>query len=406
MDTILNSLARIGDKRVFGVSTEDFLVVAFVMAVSFFARRFIAYRLMQLLQRWVKQTQTHIDDRLLDVIKRPLELAPIVMGLYFSVEILQPKADFRAFMDKGVHSLIVIAVFWALHEAVGPAIAIAQAGAHRIGQMTIDWAARALRIITMILGLMTVLEIWGIKVGALLAGLGLIGVAVALGAQDLFRNLIAGFLIMGERRFDVGDWICAAGVVEGNVERLGFRSTLVRRFDLAPVYVPNAKLVDQSLINFSRMLHRRIYWTISLEYRLTEAQLRRIRDRIERWLTDDPDFLDPPQASLIVRIEGFAPSAIKLLIYTYTQTSNWSEWLGLKERLALAIKAIVEEEGAAFAFPSQTLYVEGVVPDVKDDPALVTTSDVVVGPSKTEAAACARPSKSSVDERKASNRRK
>jgi len=95
------------------------------------------------------------------------------------------------------------------------------------------------------LGFATVLQVWGIQVGPILAGLGLFGVAVALGAQDLFRNLIGGLCVLIEKRFKVGDWIMVDGVVEGTVEHIGFRSTKVIRFDLSPVFVPNQKLSDK-----------------------------------------------------------------------------------------------------------------------------------------------------------------
>ena len=123
-------------------------------------------------------------------------------------------------------------------------------------------------------GAATILEIWGIKIGPILAGLGLFGVAVALGAQDLFKNLISGFLVIAEKRFNPGDWIRVDGEVEGTVETINFRSTLVRRFDKAPVFVPNSKLSDNSVINFSSMTFRRIYWVIGVEYRTTVDQLR------------------------------------------------------------------------------------------------------------------------------------
>ena len=95
----------------------------------------------------------------------------------------------------------------------------------------IDWIIKAIKVLIIILGAAAVLELWGIKIGPIIAGLGLFGVAVALGAQDLFKNLISGILVLVERRFQVGDWIFVEGVIEGTVESIGFRSTVVRRFD-------------------------------------------------------------------------------------------------------------------------------------------------------------------------------
>ena len=123
--------------------------------------------------------------------------------------------------------------------------------------------------------------------------------AVALGAQDLFKNLISGILIIAEKRFNIGDWIKVEGVVEGTVEAIGFRSTFVRRFDKAPVFVPNAKLSDNSLINFSSMSHRRIYWRIGVEYRTTIEMLREIRNNIENYILESDAFAHPPEVSTL-----------------------------------------------------------------------------------------------------------
>ena len=118
----------------------------------------------------------------------------------------------------------------------------------------------------------------GIRVGPVIAGLGLFGVAVALGAQDLFKPNKWNYDTDG-KRFTVGDVILVSGEVEGVVEQIGFRSTLVRRFDSTPVMVPNYKFAEQSVTNYTRRHHRRIRWLIGLEYRTTIEQLKNIRNQ-------------------------------------------------------------------------------------------------------------------------------
>lgn len=208
----------------------------------------------------------------------------------------------------------------------------------------------------------TILQTWGVQVAPIIAGLGLFGVAVALGAQDLFKNLIGGVSILVERRFGMGDWILVDGVVEGTVEKIGFRSTLVRRFDKAPVYVPNQKLADNAVTNFSAMTYRRISWKIGLEYRTTVDQLRRIRDGIEDYIANNDAFVKPPLAARFVRVDSFADSSIDIMIYCFTHTIVWGEWLVAKEELATNVKRIVEDAGAGFAFPSRSIYVETMPP--------------------------------------------
>ncbi|MCH7807439.1 MAG: mechanosensitive ion channel family protein, partial [Proteobacteria bacterium] len=184
-------------------------------------------------------------------------------------------------------------------------------------------------------------------------------------AQDMFKNLIAGLFVIGERRFHKGDWIRVDGVVEGTVEQIGFRTTLVRRFDKAPVYVPNAHLSDNAVTNFSKMTHRRIKWLIGIEYSATREQLQQIRDDIEAHISNNEDFALPDDVATFVRIDRFSDSSIDILLYCFTVTTDWGEWLEIKESLVLTIKDIVESTGTGFAFPSRSLYVESL-PDAPE----------------------------------------
>lgn len=229
-----------------------------------------------------------------------------------------------------------------------------------------DWLIGFLHIAIVFIGAATILEVWGIKIGPILAGLGLFGVAVALGAQDLFKNLIGGILVIAEKRMRVGDWILVDGLVEGTVETIGFRSTLVRRFDKAPVYVPNAKLSDNAITNFSAMTHRRIKWMIGIEYSATIEQLRQIRDEIESHILGLDEFASPSEVATFVRIDRFSDSSIDILLYCFTKTTDWGEWLKIKEALAYRVKEIVEGAGTGFAFPSQSIYVEGITGDAAE----------------------------------------
>ena len=223
------------------------------------------------------------------------------------------------------------------------------------------WIFKALKVLVIFLGAAIILEIWGIAVGPLLAGLGLFGAAVALGAQDLFKNLIGGITIIAEKRFHPGEWILVEGVVEGTVEDIGFRSTKVRRFDKAPVHVPNSNLSDAVVTNFSRMTHRRIKWKIGVTYSTDVKQLQIIRDGIMNYLIQNEAFAKADEVSTFVRVDSFNASSIDFLVYCFTKTTNWGDWLEIKEAFALEIKRIVEEEAkSSFAFPSQSIYIESI----------------------------------------------
>jgi len=170
--------------------------------------------------------------------------------------------------------------------------------------------------------------------------------------------MFAGLTIFLDRMFEKGNWIKSSDV-EGTVEEIGFRATKIRRFDKALVTIPNSKLASEALINYSRMTQRRIYWSIGVEYRTTKDQLRDIIHDIADYVHTNPDFeTNPEKTKTFVYLDSFGSSSIDLMLYCFTKTIEWGEWLAVKERLAYTIKDIVERHGASFAFPSTSLYVE------------------------------------------------
>lgn len=349
------------------------MAAAFGIFVLFLMLRGLLTRfLMAWLRMFTRRTPWTLDDQILETIEPPVRFVPVVMGLFFGFQVLELGGLPLEMTTNLVRSLVAFTIFWALYRAISPLSVLLHQMDSIFTVELIEWLTRAIRVLVFIIGAAAVLEIWGIKVGPIIAGFGLIGVAVALGAQDLFKNLIAGLLILAEKRFHKGDWINVAGVVEGVVETIGFRSTMVRRFDKAPVMVPNSQLSDTAVINFTAMTHRRIKWIIGVEYGTTVDQLRKIRDEIADYIETTPDFAPATDVSTFVRIDSFGDSSINILVYCFTVTTKWGEYLEIKEQLAYRIKDIVEGAGTGFAFPSQSIYVEslpgGDLPEIFQPP--------------------------------------
>lgn len=349
-----------------GVDVSRLLMALGVFFIFLLVRRFLAGFLLTRLANLARRTAPTLDDHAVEAVEAPLRFVPVVLGAFFALEVLELDGTAAALGENLVRSLIAFTLFWAFYRVVEPMSAYAVRLERVFTPAMVEWLVKAIKFGFIFIGAATILEIWGIQVAPLLAGLGLFGVAVALGAQDLFKNLIAGLLIIAEKRYNQGDWVLVDGVVEGTVESIGFRSTLVRRFDKAPVYVPNTKLSDNAVTNFTKMTHRRIYWKIGVEYSTSVDQLRQIRDGIEGYITGHDEFAQPPEVPLFVRIDAFNDSSIDIMVYCFTKTTVWGEWLEIKERLALAIKDVVEGAGSGFAFPSRTLYIETPGADVPE----------------------------------------
>ena len=343
---------------VFGINATDIIVSLVIFLLFYLLRRLIARFILNRLSRIVSKTSNQIDDAVIEVLDGPLKFLPVVLGFFIASSYLDVSDNNQDFLDLLNRSLITIFIFWLLHQLIIPFSFVIKNFESKISKPLVDWTLKGLKILVIVLGAVAILELWGIRVGPVIAGLGLFGVAVALGAQDLFKNLISGIMILMEKRFTVGDVILVSGEVEGVVEQIGFRSTLVRRFDSTPVMVPNYKFAEQSVTNYTRRHHRRIRWLIGLEYRTSIDQLKNIRDEINNLIEKDYNFAKNQNASFYVRIDSFSDSSIDMLVQTFTVTNEWAEFLKIKENLAVKIIEIVENNEAGFAFPSQSLYVE------------------------------------------------
>jgi MscS family membrane protein len=286
----------------------------------------------------------------------PARFLPIVLGVFFASYYMSFSDETRSFVDNINRTLITVLIFWIIHQIIEPVSYILSGLDKLLTRELVGWIIKSLKILIFILGAAAVLELWGIKIGPIIAGLGLFGVAVALGAQDLFKNLISGILVLVEKRFKIGDWILVEGIIEGIVEKIGFRSTVIRKFDKSLAIIPNFQFAENAVINVSQTTNWLISWFITLQYDTTVDQLKTIRNQIEEHINQNEDF--DTSIGVAVRVDKFSDSSIDMYVRCFSKTNEWEEWLSVKEKLALEIKQIVEKNGASFAFPSQSIYVE------------------------------------------------
>ena len=366
MDSLIEFWAIVADawnNAAFGTNLGRIVVGVGVFALFLVIRRLFARIVISWLKRLTSRTTTEIDDRTIDALEKPLRFVFIVFGFFIATEVLKLDGTIDVVAAKLTRSLVTLTLFWGVISLIEPLSFLLGRLKDLFSETMVSWFVKAIKILLMFIAAAAILDVWGIEIGPILAGLGLFGLAGALAAQDLLKNLLSGVLILAERRFQIGDWIRVDGVVEGTVETIGFRSTAVRQFDKALVQVPNTALADNAVTNFTAMTHRRIYWKIGVVYGTSIDQLRYIRDEIEAYILNGDDFAKPPEVSTFVRIDSFGDSSIDIMVYCFTKTTVWGEWLAAKERLAYRVKEIVAEAKSDFAFPSTSLYVESYPSD-------------------------------------------
>ncbi len=345
-------------KGISGVNISEIVIALLIFLFFLFLRGIFSKFVIKRLENYVSKSTNNFDNSLVFSMEGPAKFFPIVLGFFVSTSYLTIETQAAEFLETVNRSLITILIFWTFHQIIGPLSVVIKSVGDLISRDLVNWIIKAIKVLIFILGVAAVLELWGIKIGPIIAGLGLFGVAVALGAQDLFKNLISGILVLVERRFQVGDWIYVEDVIEGNVESIGFRSTVVRRFDKSLATIPNFQFAEKAVINNSQITNRRVNWVIGLEYRTTSKQLSDIKKDIEEYIKNSEHFTSSSNTILSVKIDQFAASSIDIRLICFTKTRHYLEWMKVKDILAVEIKNIVEKHKASFAFPSTSIYVE------------------------------------------------
>ena len=361
MEGFIEIFTNVWEEGFLGIGITEIIVSMLIFIAGAISRAFFVGRVLNWLEKLTAHTDSEVDDVLLESLKKPLGYIPMTVALYFIAVYLPLSGMADTFATNIVKAMIAFTIFSALANSISPIFQAFTSSAVLTKSMTM-WLERAARIIIWIIGLGIILDIFGIQIGPLVAGLGLFSVAVALGAQDLFKNLISGLLIIGENRFQPGDRIEVPGSLHGMVEDIGFRSTLVRMFDTAPMLVPNKDLSDVKVINHGNMEYRRISWTLNLIYSTTQEQLAKIGEEITNFITTSEEFINNPNQESFARTEELASSSIDIRVLCYTEPVGLTDFSKIKQNLIFEIIKIVRNNGSEFAYPSTSVYVENTDP--------------------------------------------
>jgi MscS family membrane protein len=294
-----------------------------------------------------------------------LLLALILFGIAVQAIEISVVARYRALFLAQV--LAWFAVTWLLWRWADVAGKVILDQMSRRGQLTaysaLSFFKRAVKVLLAIVFVAALLRAFGFNVTAGLAALGVGGLAIALGAQKLFENLIGGMTLIVDHPVRIGDF-CRFGNNMGTIEEIGIRSTRIRTLDRTILTVPNGEFAALHIENFS---HRDRFWfhpVLNLRYETSSSQIRDVLDGLRKVLADHPSVAsDSPR----VRLIGLSASSLDIEIFAYVYARDQSHFLEIQEGLLLSCMEIVESSGTGFAFPSQTLYL-GRDRGVKESP--------------------------------------
>lgn len=336
--------------------TQVFVVVLVTLIAGALVRRVLLR-----ISKRARVTHNVLDDALFESLIGPTRGLIWIVGIAFAAHIVGKQTDAVIFEAVGVlRNIGIIAMlmwfsvrFIRMYENLYVEASVSRGVA--VDETLVRGVGKLLRAAVFVTAALIVLQTMGINIAGLLAFGGVGGIAVGLAAKDLLANVFGGLTIYVDRPFAVGDWIRSPDrEIEGTVEDIGWRRTVIRTFDKRLLYVPNAVFTNIAVENPSRMSHRRIRETVGVRYD-DMTRVPAILEDVRQYLNENPD-IDQSQ-TLMVNLNEFGASSVNFFIYTFTRTTVWTEYHAVKEKVMLAISDIVARHGAEIAFPTTTVHV-------------------------------------------------
>lgn len=349
-----------------GPGTAIILELFVIVLASGLVSSLVAWALRRLYRR-LEKTRTPWDDALVDAVRSPVHALVWLLGIALAARVFEHRLEDPAPFFSIVSPLrtvgIIFIIAWFLMRFISrfeQNYIHQRASQNRpIDVATADAVSKLVRLSVIVTTGLVALQTFGFDISGLLAFGGVGGVVVGIAAKDLLANFFGGLTIYLDRPFTIGDWIRSPDQdIEGTVEKIGWRRTLIRTFDQRPLYVPNAIFNNISVENPSRMLNRRIYETIGIRYDDADRMAPILED-VRAMLRNHPDI--ETERLLMVNFNTFGASSLEFFVYTFTKTIVWAEYHRVKEDVLLKIHDIIIAHGAEVAFPTSTLHIPDVL---------------------------------------------
>lgn len=345
-------------KQLLGISLIDIMLAFSLILAGFFFRKIILLMFGKLIQT-AEQSRFRYDRPFLESLSKPLGWVTPMIAIYLASLVLQLPSEpvdlarFAAALFRASWILLGIWMSLRLYEVVCDVWAdLATRTETVLDDQVIPILRKSGRVFLILFGMVLFVQNMGYSVGSLIASLGLGGAALALASKDTLANLFGSIVIFFDRPFQIGDWI-EVEQIEGTVEDIGLRTIRIRTFANSVITVPNSFFTTSVINNWSRMEKRRIKMTIGLTYDTSTEQMEDVLKAIKSIILEDEklhhDFF-------LVNFTGFGTSSLNILVYCFTVTTAWQEYMDAREEFLLKIMLKIEELGLAFAFPTQTLH--------------------------------------------------
>ncbi len=341
--------------KILGNHTSQYILFILIILGASLFTKFIYYLFKQVFRKIASKTQTNLDDLIVYSLEKPIVFAVFIYGLYLAKNVMTLSETFLKYYDLTLSSLFIIFILWFVLRIVDSIMMNyfhpSASGPIKIDTSVYPVVKKLTNFVIIAIALLLILQNLGYEITSLVAGLGIGGLAFALAAQDVLSNLFAGFAILTDKPFKVGDRIIVAGQ-DGFVNKIGLRTTIIRTWGGTEIVMPNKQVADSVLENVTREKARRVKMILGVEYGTPTKKLEKAKKILKEVILKNKKTDDE---SLIHFVEFNAYSLDLQLIYWI---KDLNKILETKDEVNFEIKKAFEKEKISFAFPSQTIYVK------------------------------------------------
>lgn len=341
-------------KTFYGNTVADWTTALLIIVAVLILSKILYWVLSNVVKKLTSKTKTKFDDILIDLIEEPIVFALTVGGISFGLNRLIFSEQVGGWIDGGVRFLVIIAVTWLIARLVEAVFThylapIAEKSENDLDDQLLPIARKGGKAVVWIIGLVVALNNAGYDVGALIAGLGIGGLALAMAAKDTVSNVFGGFTIFTDQPFKINDRVRVEGY-DGTVAEIGIRSTKLRTLAGTIVTLPNSTFSESAVENVSVEPSRKVSLNLGLTYDTKPEQMKQAMEILKE-ITAAHDSLEE---KVITGFNAFGDFAMNVMLIYYIRKGE--DIVGAQSDINLEILTRFNAAGLDFAFPTQTLY--------------------------------------------------
>jgi MscS family membrane protein len=367
LEHLVDLVLSLFDVRSSGNTMTHYVISAVLFVIALFARRVVTLLIFPMLRRLAAKTTTTLDDKLFPALETPVAAFVMVVGLFASLKVLKLPPELDAHLPAGTTVAFSLVIFWGLLRALSAVLEhVAEISRERGSGIAafMPWIKKSVLTVFVVFGVLLTIQSLGYDVKAILAGLGIGGLAFALAAQDTIANIFGAVVVAIDQPYKIGETV-RIGTNVGMIEDIGLRSTRVRLIDKSLMVIPNKTVAAETITNLSRFTRRRIDQVIGLTYDTRPEQMDEMVQEIRRIITAQPEV---DAAGVMVFFRDFNASSLDIWMVYEVPDPDFQKAMRCRQRVNMEIMRAVEQRGLSFAFPTQTVHLAGAAGAAEKQP--------------------------------------